>query len=136
MMEVLEPTEQIERVRYKEVIGDAEVIERSYACVLVFKGGRATVRGRDDVETDSWARAVVHIVKANKTKAMKSGGRRGFPYRFLVGRVSPPRSSRRNVISRSPLCLSSYAWRWVMIDEYVFIQMLITMLIIQCIMHS
>ena len=38
-----------------------------------------TVSGREDVESDSWAKVVVQIVKANRRKAKKnSGGRGGF----------------------------------------------------------
>jgi hypothetical protein len=64
MIEVFEPREQIERVRYNDVMADGEVMERSKAWVEVLSGGRVTVSGRDDVESDNWARVVVHIVNA------------------------------------------------------------------------
>ena len=51
-----------------------------------------TVRGKDDVESDNWAKVVVQIVKANTRRAKKnSGGRGGFRYRFLGGPPSPLR---------------------------------------------
>lgn len=55
----------------------------------MFKGGRVTVSGKEDVESDNWAKVVVQIVKANTRRAKKnSGGRGGFRYRFLGGPFS------------------------------------------------
>jgi hypothetical protein len=83
MMEVLDPREQIERVRYNEVMGFGEVMERSNACVEVFRGGSVTVSGNDVVESDNWAKVVLHIVNASSKKAERNSGRRGeFRYRF------------------------------------------------------
>ena len=100
MIEVFEPREQIERVRYNDVMGDGEVMERSNAWVEVLSGGRVTVSGRDDVESDNWAKVVVHIVNAHRRNAKKnSGGRGGFWYGFLYGRSWPSGLVERIVMS-------------------------------------
>jgi len=100
MIEVFEPSEQIERVRYNDVMAEGEVTERSNAWVEVLRGRRVTVSGRDDVESDSWASVVVHIVNAHRTNAKKnSGGRGGFRYGFLYGRSRPSDVVRRIVMS-------------------------------------
>lgn len=62
----------------------------------MFKEGRVTVSGKEDVESDNWAKVVVQIVNANTRPAKKnSGGRGGFRYRFLGEPPSPLRSFRR-----------------------------------------
>jgi len=58
------------------------------------------VSGREDVESDNWAKVDVHIVNASTKKAKKtSGGRGGFRYGFLGGRPWPSTFVRRIVMS-------------------------------------
>ena len=109
MIEVFEPREQIERVRYNDVMGDGEVMERSNAWVEVLRGGRVTVSGRDDVESDSWARVDVHIVNASTKKAKKnSGGRGGFRYGRLGRGLRPSELLKRMVMSYSCVSFSCF----------------------------
>ena len=64
-----------------------------------------TVMGRDDVESDNWAKVVVHIVNAHRRNAKKnSGGRGGFRYGFLAGRPWPSMFVGRIVMSY--ICVS------------------------------
>jgi hypothetical protein len=66
----------------------------------VLSDGRVTVSGREDVESDSWAKVDVHIVNANTRKAKNdSGGRGGFRYGILDGRPWPWKLVRRFVMS-------------------------------------
>ena len=56
--------------------------------------------GRDDVESDNWAKVVVHIVNAHRSNTKKnSGGRGGFRYGVLYGRSRPSELVRRIVMS-------------------------------------
>jgi hypothetical protein len=74
-----------------------------------------TVSGRDDVESDSWARVDVHIVNAQRRNAKKnSGGRGGFRYGFLAGRPWPSMFVGRIVMSY--ICLS-FPCSWLDIDD-------------------
>ena len=66
----------------------------------MLSGGRVTVSGKDDVESDNWAKVDVHIVNASTKKAKKtSGGRGGFRYGFLSRRSRPLEILKRIVMS-------------------------------------
>lgn len=93
-------------------MGLREVMDRSNAAVVVLSAGSVTVRGRELVERVSWAKAVVHIVRAARTSAKKDhwGGRSGRGgLKFLDGELFPESRFTGNVISLSLSCGSCFA---------------------------
>lgn len=86
----------------------------------MFNGGSVIVRGKEVVESDSWAKAVVHIDSAKTNETRNSGGRNGFRYRCLEERPSPPYSNKQDVMFGFPLSCSFQSYRcrlWVLNDK-------------------